>query len=296
MAKYNKQEDKKSFVMCDSTKTNTYGFRIDLKGMNLERFMSNPVMWYRHNSEDLIGKWDNIRIENGKLIGEPVFDMEDETAKKVAGRVERGFMRGCSCGIIINEMKETTKEFVATKTELLEASICAIPSDAGAVVLYDTNRNQLTFEQVKLQFNFNNNTKTKQMDEKEKLELEQSIADKDKEIAALKASIAESKKQATAAFLEAAVQAGKISEKEKTGFEKLAATDFETVKSVIDSREAKPRGSLQDLQNHAQAAMPAGRENWTYLEWMKKDPKGLKQMKADNPKEFERLQQTLNKN
>ncbi|MDD4142963.1 MAG: HK97 family phage prohead protease, partial [Bacteroidales bacterium] len=134
----------KTFVMCDSGKTNSYGFRIDLQGMDMSRFDNNPVMLYRHNSEDLIGKWENIRIEDGKLMADPVFDMEDETAKRVYSQVNRGFLKGCSVGIIINEMKETTKEFVATKTELLEASICAIPSDAGAVVLYDTNRNQLT--------------------------------------------------------------------------------------------------------------------------------------------------------
>ncbi len=286
------KETNRTFVMCDSSKKNTYGFRIDLTGMDMNRFTSNPVMLYRHNSEDLIGRWENIRIEDGKLKADPVFDMEDEVAKKVSGRVERGFMRGCSVGIIIYDLKETGKEIVATKTELLEASICAIPADAGAVVLYDENRKQLTFEEVKLQFNYNN-TKKQNMEEKEKKELEQSIAEKDREIAELKASISETKKMAVVAFLDAAVKDGKITEKEKPAFEKLAAADFDSVKNIIDSRETKASGSLRELQAQAGAAIPSGRENWTYLEWMKKDSEGLKRMKIENPNEFERLKKTL---
>lgn len=284
-------EKNKTFVMCDSSKVNSYGFRIDLSGMNMERFMSNPVMLYRHNSEDLIGRWDNIRIEDGKLMAEPVFDSEDETAQKVIGKVERGFLRGCSVGIVINEMKETPKEFVATKTELLEASICAIPSDAGAVILYDKDRKQLTFEEVQLQLNFNK--QKVEMEEKEKIDLEQSIVEKDKRIAELEASIAENKKREVAMYLTAAEQSGKITSAEFPGFEKLAAADFETVKGIIDSREAKPTASLQALKAQAGLAVPAGRENWTYLEWMKKDSDGLKRMKTENPKEFERLQKTI---
>ncbi|MDD4395609.1 MAG: HK97 family phage prohead protease [Bacteroidales bacterium] len=286
------KETNRTFVMCDSSKKNTYGFRIDLTGMDMNRFTSNPVMLYRHNSEDLIGRWENIRIEDGKLKADPVFDMEDEVAKKVSGRVERGFMRGCSVGIIIYDLKETGKEIVATKTELLEASICAIPADAGAVVLYDENRKQLTFEEVKLQFNYNN-TKKQNMEEKEKKELEQSIAEKDREIAELKASISETKKMAVVAFLDAAVKDGKITEKEKPAFEKLAAADFDSVKNINDSRETKASGSLRELQAQAGSAIPSGRENWTYLEWMKKDSEGLKRMKIENPNEFERLKKTL---
>ncbi len=286
-----KKKNTLRFVMCDGGRVNSHGFRIDLSGMDLERFVSNPVMLYQHNSEDLIGKWEDVNITDGKLTATPVFDLEDETAKKVAGRIERGFLRGCSVGIIVHEMKETRKELVATKTELLEASVCTIPSDAGAVVLYDKDRKELTFEQVKLQFS-NNKPKRKKMDEQEKLELQQANAAKDKEIAELKATIAEKEKAATTAFLDAAVQSGKIAENEKPYFEKLAAADFESVKSVIESREAKPSTSLKDLQAQTSNA-PSGRENWTYLEWMKKDSAGLKKMKIENPTEFERLKGTI---
>ncbi len=280
-------------MMCDSTRTNSHGFRINLSGMDLSRFNSNPVMLYRHNAEDVIGRWENLRVEDGKLIGEPVFDIEDDTAKKVAGRVERGFLRGCSVGIIVSDMRDVGGEWVATKTELMEASICSIPSDAGAVRLYDANRKELSFEEVRLQFN--NNNKNVVMDEKEKKELEAQIAERDKKISELEAQIAEGKKQEVASFLDSAEQSGRITKEERAGFEKLAAADLDTVKEIVSKREAKPSGSLKDLQAQASSKVPEGRENWTYLKWMKEDGEGLKRMKIENPKEFERLQATLRK-
>ena len=113
--------------------------------------------------------------------------------------------------------------------------------------------------------------------------------------AAERVQLAEAKKREVDAFLTAAVQSGKITEQEKTGFAKLAENDFETVKGIIESKPAKASASLKDLQAQTAASTPSGRENWTYLEWMKKDPEGLKRMKTENPTEFERLQNTLKK-
>ena len=131
------------------------------------------------------------------------------------------------------------------------------------------------------------------MDKNNEEKNDQVLAQKDSEITSLKAQLAEAKKREVDAFLTAAVQSGKITEQEKTGFAKLAENDFETVKDIIESKPAKASASLKDLQAQAAASTPSGRENWTYLEWMKNDPNGLKRMKTENPTEFERLQKTL---
>lgn len=134
------------------------------------------------------------------------------------------------------------------------------------------------------------------MNKQEETNVQTPAADqKDAEIASLKAQLAESKKREVDSFLTAAVQSGKITTEEKEGFAKLAANDFETVQSLINSRPAKASTTLKEMQAQIVAATPAGRENWTYLEWMKKDPEGLKRMKTENPTEFERLQNTLKK-
>lgn len=285
---------KHTFVLCDGNRVNSYGFRTDLAGLDLERFKSNPVMLYAHDSSDVIGRWENIRVEDNQLKADAVFDTDDEQGKRIAGKVERGFLKGCSMGIHVKELHEVDNVPVATRSELMEASVCPIPSDAGAVRLYDENRKELTFEEVRLQFN--NQLKPIEMNKNEETNVQTPAADpKDAEIASLKAQLAESKKREVDSFLTAAVQSGKITTEEKEGFAKLAANDFETVQSLINSRPAKASASLRELQAQTATAAPAGRENWNYLEWMKKDPEGLKRMKTENPTEFERLKNTLKK-
>lgn len=283
---------KHTFILCDGNRVNSYGFRTDLSGLDTERFKANPVMLYAHDSMSVIGRWENLRVEDGKLLADAVFDTEDELGKKIEGKVERGFLKGCSMGLHIRKLSDGDEGAVATQSELVEASVCAVPSDAGAVKLYDENRNELTFDQVKLQFN--NQPKNQTMDKNNEEKNDQVLAQKESEITSLKAQLAEAKKREVDAFLTAAVQSGKITEQEKTGFAKLAENDFETVKGIIESKPAKASASLKDLQAQTAASTPSGRENWTYLEWMKKDPNGLKRMKTENPAEFERLQQTLN--
>lgn len=291
MAKKNKP-----FVLSDGSKTNSHGFRIDLTGLLLDRFNLNPVMLYMHDPNQLIGQWENLKVDNNKLFADPDFDLEDENAKIIAGKVERGYLKGASLGIVILEMKEIGGEYVATKSELIEASVVPVPSDAGAIRLYDENSNELTFEQVKLKYIVQNPKKTTKMDENEKKEMQQQLAEKDNEITQLKAKLAESEKEKVASFLQAGVAAGKITEKEVPGLAKLAEKDFATVKELVDSREGKASTTLSEqVQRPAGGASSSstGRESWTYLQWMKEDTKGLQKMKTENPTEFAKLQQTL---
>lgn len=281
---------KYTFILCDGSRVNSYGFRTDLAGMDMERFKANPVMLYFHDSFEVIGRWENLRIEDGKLLADAVFDTEDEIGKKIAGKVERGFLKGCSMGLRVVEMKDMDGVLTAIRSVLMEGSICSIPSDAGAVRLYDQNHKELTFDEVRLQFN--NQLKPVTMDKnEEKNTMEQQLATKNQEIAQLKAEIAQNKKEAVNSYLTAAVASGKISETEKSDYETLADKDFDTVKKLIDAKSPKASASLKDLA--AQSATQPERSNWTYLDWMKKDSEGLKRLKAENPAEFERLQKTL---
>lgn len=294
-----------TFVLCDGSVINSYGFRTNVDGINLDRFKANPVMLYGHDSwnlDSVIGRWENIRVEGGKLMADAVFDVDTEKGKDVAGRVERGFLRGCSMGLRITKFVEYEDEDVAEMSELVEASICAIPSDSNAVRLYDDNNKVITLEEMKLSFNNPNNNQEPMKKEPEQSEntdsrivtLEAQVQQRDTEIAQLKATISEMKKESVESFLSAAVKDGKITEGEKEGFAKLATTDFDTVKSIIESKPAKASASLKSMElKHASSSSEDGREKWTYLEWMKKDPEGLKSMKANDPERFSELQKTI---
>ncbi len=287
------------FILCDGNNINSYGFRTNLNGLNLERFNSNPVMLFSHDSEKVIGRWEDIKIEDGKLTAEAVFDEEDEDGKKIAGKVKRGFLKGCSIGMYVEYMDVDENGVVtALKAELLEASICAIPSDANAIVLYDKNRKRLSIDEVK-QMCLSINHKNSIMTEQEIKQLQASVSEKDTKIAELqkentelKSQIATAKKNEVESFLAAKIAEGKIDESEKEGFAKLAVNDFETVKSIVDGRKPKQTLSLASLQSSGKQNT-SGRDNWNYIQWMKEDPEGLARLKAENPSEFERLQKTL---
>lgn len=127
------------FILNDENKRNSYGFKIRTEGIVLDRFNENPVMLDGHSSGNLsvIGSWKNIQKENGLLIAETSFDMEDENAKKIAEKVERGFIKGASMGISFSkkDFSYENGELLLNHCEIYEASIVAIPSNAGALRL-----------------------------------------------------------------------------------------------------------------------------------------------------------------
>jgi HK97 family phage prohead protease len=275
-----------TFILSDTSKTNSHGFRIAMEGMDTSRFRENPVMLYRHNDDDVIGRWHNLRVDDGRLLADAEFDQDDELAAKVAGKVERGFIKGCSMGICIKDMQETADGWIATKSELMEASICSIPSDAGAVTLYDIDRRQLTIDEVKLQFSINDKKLTKEEMEVNNENLAQELAAKDNEIAALKAQLAEQKEKEIDSFLSAAVKEGKITEESKSGYALLAADNFDTVKKVIDGKKAEPEDKRVSL-----AAM-VGKQASKYdgKTWDELDRAGmLAALRAEVPEKYAEL-------
>ena len=145
----------KRFVLSDES-VNSYGFRVLTDGIALEGFKKNPIMLWNHtrswgdknNAMLPIGKWTDIRIEEGKLTAEAEFDMDDPFASKIAKKVEKGMINMCSIGIRVLEESESPEHLLpgqtrrtVTKCMLREVSVVDIGSNANAVVLYDTEGN-----------------------------------------------------------------------------------------------------------------------------------------------------------
>lgn len=140
----------KSFVLSDES-INSYGFRVITSGINLDNFKKNPIMLWNHtrswgdkNNILPIGRWDNIRVEDGKLIADANFDIEDKFAAEIARKVEKGIINMTSIGIVSNEESDSAEYILpgqsrktVTKCTLREVSIVDIGSNANAVVLYN---------------------------------------------------------------------------------------------------------------------------------------------------------------
>lgn len=129
----------KPFIFNDENQENSYGFSILTEGIDLTRFMKNPVMLSDHwNSNwNVIGKWNDVKKEGAILTGLPEFDTEDKDAAAIGGKVERGFINACSMGIVFDRENLSViggKVFL-TKCELVEVSVVPVPSNANSVRL-----------------------------------------------------------------------------------------------------------------------------------------------------------------
>ena len=307
-------EKEQIFILSDSSQTNTKGFRVALSGGRFERFDNNPVMLYDHDTKLVIGRWEKRSIENGKMTASAVFDAGDPVAAEKARKVKEGFLRGASIGILPLKMEEIGDEYVLTDWELIEASITPIPSDAGAVRLYNEKSELITFEQLKLSFS-NNNKISKKMDEKDTIvltgatrqslglsanptakQIELAVQEKDDKIDELNKKVETLEKANKETYLSQAVKDGKITEKEKADYLALSAgSNFDNVKAIIDAKPAQASASLKDMAQKSN--LTAGdRASWDFLKWSKEDPKGLAALKLSNPTEYEKLKTEFNNN
>lgn len=135
----------KTFVLHDES-VNTYGFRMLTSGANLEEFRKNPIMLYNHDDWSMpIGRWENIRIEGGKILADAVFDLGDPRGRQVAEKVEGGFLRMASIGAWAPELSsddpllklEGQTGATVLKWTVREASIVGIGANHNALALYD---------------------------------------------------------------------------------------------------------------------------------------------------------------
>ena len=290
-------------VLCDSETINSYGFKTDVKGINLSRFEKNPVMLYQHNPQMVIGRWEDIKIEGGQLSATPVFDMEDPEAAEIARKVEQGFIKGCSMGIVIKQMTRTKGIDTATESVLLEASIVSIPADENALVVYDSEdkQNQLSINDFnKLFYIMEKKEPELQPDNSEitlsqrNMELQAQVDEQTDTIKALNAKIDELKRdlaerdyREAEAFVDKAIADGKITEEVKSealsfylSFPKETEKLFGAIKSA-DEPSALQRQTLSEMVN--QKAEPS--QTWDELDRAGK----LRTLKANNLEEFKRL-------
>jgi len=319
------------FILNDETRKNSHGFYLLNAGGRFERFNENPVMLNMHDLNQLIGKWLHLRTEGNLLMADPEFDEGDPDAVKIKGKVERGYLKGASVGIIIHAAEWRTnpetkvEELYVTDWELYEVSLVSVPSNAGALTLkvYDGQCRIVREDKVSMHIeniiklslsSGENQTFKKDATMTEiKLTAEAMVALGIKEGAdgaAISAAVLkmkqdsdtakadlEKEKEKTQATLQKqaedlvnlAVAKGKIPADKKDHFVKLALADFDTAKGALDAIPEKQSLSAQIRSVVGGKDIPAGRENWTLLQWMKGDMSGLNKLKVEQPDVYEEI-------
>ena len=125
---------KHTFVLSDES-VNSFGQIVLTQGIDTKNFEKNPIMLYMHERSTVIGRWDNIRKEDNKLLADAVFDTNIELAKTVKSQVDDGILRAVSIGVSNGKVENINGVETIVKCELTEASIVDIPANKNAVKL-----------------------------------------------------------------------------------------------------------------------------------------------------------------
>ena len=289
-------------VLCDSNTVNSYGFKTEVSGIDLTRFKKNPVMLYNHDPERVIGRWKDIAVGGGQLTATPVFDTADVFAAAIARKVEEGFIKGCSMGIMIKEMTRSKGIDTATSSVLLEASIVSIPADENALVVYadEDKKQQLSINDFnKLFYKMATQTDTAAQ-VPDVATLQAQIEERDGKIAeltamvdALKKDMAEREYHDMEALAQQAVDAGKIPEALKGDVTAMYLENKERtarLMAAIRGNDPSPAADPEEVVSLSSLVKKGGNatngKTWDELD---KTPGALKKLQTDNPEEFKRL-------
>ena len=138
------------YAVLDSTVL-TNGMRVMVEGVDISQFQKNPVMLYDHDDWRLpIGRWENIRKENGMILADAVLDYDDsdKEVQRIIGKVERGFLKACTAGLVDLEASDDSllvlpgqTGYTVTKCRLREISITPIGRNHNGLKLYDRDGN-----------------------------------------------------------------------------------------------------------------------------------------------------------
>lgn len=130
---------------------NSYGTRVLTAGMNVEQYQRNPVLLYMHERGNVIGYVKDLKVEDGEVTGELMFDEASELSVRCKKQYEFGSLKMVSAGLNILETSEDPELLVqgqtsptVTKSKLFEVSLVDIGANDDAIVLRRTARRLLS--------------------------------------------------------------------------------------------------------------------------------------------------------
>ena len=312
---------KHQFII-NTENVNSYGYRILTDGIDYTQYMRNPIVLFMHErgvntykGSEVIGRCTRLYKEGSTLIAEVEFDEQDEFAKKIAGKVERGYIRMASMFAEIKEVSTQPQHILegqvyetVTACKLVEISIVDIGGNDNALKL---SKDGKPFQLKKIVTNTSNNMDIKVialalgMGENVKEEavlsaLHNLKAAKEKaetEVVALKKTINETRTAEATTLVDKAISLGLIPEALKESQLKQFEADFDGQKAVLSKLVAdkEAENTQQGKANTVRevvlgaGAKPTGTadESFDYLQ--KKNPERLRAIRDKEPEEYARL-------
>nr|DAP86966.1 MAG TPA: prohead serine protease [Caudoviricetes sp.] len=312
---------KHQFIV-NTENVNSYGYRILTDGIDYAQYMRNPIVLFMHErgvnaykGSEVIGRCTKLYKDGTTLIAEVEFDEQDEFAKKIAGKVERGYIRMASMFAEIQEVSTEPQHILegqvyetVTACKLVEISIVDIGGNDNALKL---SKDGKPFQLKKIVTNTSNNMDIKVialalgMGENVKEEavlsalqnLKTAKENAEAEIVALKKTISDTCTAEATTLVDKAISLGLIPEALKKSQLKQFEADFDGQKAVLSKLVAdkEAENTQQGKANTVRevvlgiGAKPTGTadESFDYLQ--KKNPEKLRAIRDKEPEEYARL-------
>lgn len=124
------------FVISDGS-MDRHGTRINPDGWDLKAFRSNSMALFGHDQDFPIGRWENVRIEGGKVVASLKLAAKGTSQRidEIISLVEQGILRAVSVGFSIISMGKPGASYEIERQELLEASLVSVGSNKNALLL-----------------------------------------------------------------------------------------------------------------------------------------------------------------
>lgn len=140
-----------TFIITDAT-LDGHSERVLPEGVNVERFLKNPVMLWGHvraNGWDgamakllPIGRWENVKLENQQWKADAWIDTGDDFGRDILRKVKAGIINATSIGFRALAYSDAPEDKIKgqsgvtiTKAELREVSLVDIPSNPNTVAV-----------------------------------------------------------------------------------------------------------------------------------------------------------------
>lgn len=307
----------------NSENVNEYGYRILTDGIDTTQYMRNPVVLHMHNRFDskntgseVIGKAVKLYVKDTQLLVDVEFDVADEFAAKIAGKVERDFIRMASMYADVVETSFDPKDIVpgqiyetVTKCKLIEISIVDIGGNDDALKLSkDGNKLKLN----KLSINKNENMShlkiialafglDQEADEKvilaalNKIKLAKETAEAS--VVKLTAQLKEIQTSEATKIVDECISLGLLPDALKDNQIKAFETDFDGQKAVlsklISDKKAETtadqthKGVKEVVLNGKEKGTKGTEETFDYLQ--RYDMVKLQKIQSENPEQYAKL-------
>lgn len=130
-------DGKRTVIKIATESVDRHGTIIDARGVDLDAYKRNPVVLFNHDYDRVVGRAANIQMRGDNIVAEVEWDEDDPFAAEIARKMRAGFLNAASVGFMVQDGEDDEERgaYRITRSELVEFSIVAVPSNRDALVM-----------------------------------------------------------------------------------------------------------------------------------------------------------------